>query len=118
MPARMTYETLVLYAARAFESAGIVVMLAGAVVAMFRYVSDRSYHELRRRIANAILLGLELLIAADIIATVTVRPTIESVAALGAIVLIRTFLSFSLELEATGRWPWQRADSARREPTH
>lgn len=114
----MSYDDLVLYAARAFETAGIVAMLLGTIIAVIRYAGDRSYHELRRRIANAILLGLELLIAADIIATITVRPTLTSVAVLGTIVLIRTFLSFSLEMEATGRWPWDRGDSARREPTH
>ncbi len=61
----------------------------------------------RRSLGRAILLGLELLVAADIIKTVAISPTLESVAVLGGIVLIRTFLSFSLELEITGRWPWQ-----------
>lgn len=56
---------------------------------------------------KSILLGLEVLIAADIIRTVAVSPTIESVAVLGLIVLVRTFLSFSLEVELYGRWPWQ-----------
>lgn len=114
----MTYDNLVLYAARAFEAAGIAAMALGTIAAIVRYASDRSYHELRRRIAHAILLGLELLIAADIIATVTVRPTLSSVAVLGIIVLIRTFLTLSLEMEATGRWPWQRGDSAPEEPQH
>ena len=57
---------------------------------------------------RSILLGLELLVAADIIRTVAVTPTFESVGVLAIIVLIRTFLSFSLELEITGRWPWQK----------
>ncbi|HEU5481882.1 MAG TPA: DUF1622 domain-containing protein, partial [Sphingomicrobium sp.] len=62
----------------------------------------------RSNFGRAILLGLEFLIAADIINTVAIRPTLESVAVLAGIVLIRTFLSFSLELEIEGRWPWQR----------
>ena len=57
---------------------------------------------------RAILLGLEILVAADIISTVTLTPTMESVIVLGIIVLIRTFLSWSLALELDGRWPWQR----------
>ena len=67
------------------------------------------YHRYRKRLGRSILLGLELLVAADIIRTVAVAPTFESVGVLGLIVLIRTFLSFSLELEITGRWPWQKA---------
>jgi len=66
------------------------------------------YTRFRRVLGRAILLGLELLVAADIIKTVAVTPTLESVAVLGIIVLIRTFLSWSLELEMTGRWPWQK----------
>lgn len=57
------------------------------------------------------LLGLEILIAADVVRTVAVTPTLESVLVLGLIALIRTFLSFSLELEISGRWPWQKPDS-------
>jgi uncharacterized membrane protein len=65
------------------------------------------YRQYRQQLGRSILLGLELLVAADIIRTVAVTPTLTSVAVLGGIVLIRTFLSFSLELEITGRWPWQ-----------
>lgn len=66
------------------------------------------YREYRQLLGRSILLGLELLVAADIIRTVAVTPTLESLAVLAGIVLIRTFLSFSLELEITGRWPWQK----------
>ena len=66
------------------------------------------YTRFRRVLGRAILLGLELLVAADIIKTVAVTPTLESVAVLAIIVLIRTFLSWSLELEISGRWPWQK----------
>jgi len=66
-----------------------------------------TYRRYRQQLGRSILLGLELLVAADIIRTVALTPTLTSVAVLAGIVLIRTFLSFSLELEITGRWPWQ-----------
>jgi uncharacterized membrane protein len=67
----------------------------------------------RQNLGRAILLGLELLVAGDIIKTVAVSPTLQNMAVLGAIVIIRTFLSFSLELEINGRWPWQQKPSAK-----
>jgi len=69
------------------------------------------YPMFHRHLGRSILLGLELLVAADIIRTVAVTPTLASVAVLALIVVIRTFLSFSLELEITGRWPWQERTS-------
>ena len=66
------------------------------------------YAKYRRLLGRSILLGLEFLVAGDIIRTVAVDPTFASVGVLGIIVIIRTFLSFSLELEITGRWPWQK----------
>jgi uncharacterized membrane protein len=68
------------------------------------------YTGFRQQLGRAILLGLELLVAADIIRTVAVTPTLESVAVLAGIVIVRTFLSFSLEVELNGRWPWQRSE--------
>ncbi|HWT29829.1 MAG TPA: DUF1622 domain-containing protein, partial [Propylenella sp.] len=73
---------------------------------------DEAYHAFRTSLARGILLGLEFLVAADIIGTVAVEPTLQNLAVLGLIVLIRTFLSFSLQLEIEGRWPWQRAGGA------
>ena len=70
--------------------------------------SSPIYTRFRRVLGRAILLGLELLVAADIIKTVAVTPTLDSVVVLAIIVLIRTFLSWSLELEISGRWPWQK----------
>lgn len=70
-----------------------------------------------RRSSRPILLGLELLVAADIIRTVAVTPTLDSVAVLAAIVVIRTFLSWSLELEITGQWPWQKRKAPAAEAT-
>jgi len=64
----------------------------------------------RQQLGQTILLGLELLVAGDIVRTVAASPSLTSVAILAAIVLIRTFLSFSLEVEITGRWPWQKRE--------
>ena len=98
---------------QAIDAAGVAVIVAGGIVATFvavgrfrRRESD-VYSDFRRWLGRSILLGLELLVAADIIRTVAAQPTLTSVAVLAAIVAIRTFLSFSLELEITGRWPWQ-----------
>jgi len=104
------------------ELTGVAIIAAGAILtlAMFLYRVARredlvaTVAAFRSSFGRAILLGLEFLIAADIINTVAVRPTLESVAVLGGIVLIRTFLSFSLELEIDGRWPWQRKPGDRR----
>jgi uncharacterized membrane protein len=100
---------------RGVDLAGVVVIAGGVVwitivtLPRLRHQDrDDVYRDYRRGIGKAILLGLELLVAADIIRTVAVSPTIESVAVLGLIVLVRTFLSFSLEVELYGRWPWQR----------
>lgn len=91
--------------------AGILVASATAAAAVLRGEWEAAvYRRYRRRIGRAILLGLEILIAADIIRTVAVDPSFESAGVLAAIVLIRTFLSFALELELEGRWPWQARD--------
>jgi len=86
---------------------GVLYAIADAALRGLRRVSP-VYTRFRRVLGRAILLGLELLVAADIIKTVAVTPTLDSVAVLAVIVLIRTFLSWSLELEISGRWPWQK----------
>ena len=104
-------------AGRLIEVAGIGVIVLGAVVATLLYLrrlassgaSPRAYEAYRANLGRGILLGLELLVAADIIGTVAVDPTLYNLGVLAAIVLIRTFLSFSLEVEIEGRWPWQAA---------
>lgn len=95
------------------DAAGVVVIVFGILAATGRAFlvapppgMDR-YRAYRQSLGRAILLGLELLVAGDIIKTVAVAPTLQNMAVLGAIVVIRTFLSFSLELEINGRWPWQ-----------
>ena len=111
--------------AKALELAGVAIIVGGIVLATFSFVRDgarsgdwqSAYPNYRSNIGRGILLGLELLVGADIIATITAPLTIMSVGLLGGIVLIRTFLSFSLETEIEGCWPWQRAakDAARGE---
>ena len=114
------FETIIHWTTAALELAGIFVMAAGtllaSLVALVRaargMAGSHLYEWYRQTLARAILLGLEFLVAADIINTVAVDPSFRSVGVLGLIVLVRTFLSFTLELEITGRWPWQ----ARPEP--
>jgi len=109
------YEGWIELAGRVIDASGVAAVVIGAVAAAVfairRAVLRQGpvYRPFRRFLGRSILLGLELLVAADIIRTVAVTPTLESVAVLAGIVLIRTFLSFSLELEITGRWPWQTA---------
>ena|SRR3712207_821862 len=110
------FDAALHWIATATEGAGVAVMVLGAVaalvIALRHYRRGASlantYDSFRRSLARSILLGLEFLVAADIIGTVAVEPTVENLAVLAMIVLIRTFLSFSLELEIEGRWPWQR----------
>lgn len=99
------------------DAIGVAVIAGGAVLAVFMTLGknrreEGAYDFFRRRLGRAILLGLEFLVAADIIRTVAVTPTWQSVVVLAGIVLIRTFLSFSLQLEMTGAWPWQQRSAA------
>ena len=101
---------------RAIEIAGICVVVAGAVLASAVFAKqwyslgfDEAYHCYRRHLGRSILLGLEFLVAADIIGTVAVEPTFTNLGVLAGIVLIRTFLSFALEMEIEGRLPWREA---------
>ncbi len=100
----------------AIDTIGVLVIVIGAILATERFLIQRhdrqgqKYRLFRQDLGRAILLGLEFLIAGDIIRTVVVAPTIENVLILGLIVLIRTFLSMALQLEVEGRWPWQRAE--------
>jgi uncharacterized membrane protein len=107
----------------AIDAIGVAAIAGGAILALFMTISrvrreeGGAYDFFRRRLGRAILLGLEFLVAADIIRTVAVTPSGESVAVLGGIVLIRTFLSFSLQLEMTGAWPWQQGSVAAADKT-
>ena len=101
------------YIAQLIEAIGVIIIAAGAAVALLRFFlpiwksETRSYKQLRQDLGKAILLGLEILVAADIIATVVTEPTMQKVLTLGLVVLIRTFLSLSLQVELEGRFPWQ-----------
>src|SRR5689334_5858780 len=98
----------------AVDGAGVLIVVVGVLLAtgQFLYRSWRTeptpYRNYRQNLGRAILLGLEFLVAGDIIRTVVVAPTLANVVVLGLIVVIRTFLSMSLELELEGHWPWQR----------
>ncbi|UJR84595.1 DUF1622 domain-containing protein [Sandaracinus amylolyticus] len=99
---------------RAIEVAGVAIIVVGIVIAWAQFaqhvVAHRrdSYGQLRRALGRSLLLGLELLVAADIVATVALEPTFQSLGVLAILVVIRTFLSWALELETEGRWPWQK----------
>ena len=98
----------------AFEVAGVAVLASGALIALGRAAAatyrreSGVYARARQDVGKAILIGLEILIIADIVQTVIIDPTVESALTLGLIVLVRTFLSFSLEIELDGVVPWRR----------
>lgn len=112
----MSFEGLVERIGDGMELGGIAVIVLGVLGSLVRYGArwlpgqqkDGAYESTRRAVGRSILLGLELLVAGDIIRTVAVSPTFASIGVLAGVVLIRTFLSFTLELEITGRWPWQK----------
>lgn len=98
------------------EVVGVVIILLGMGNAALRYAGRYAskqeadiYHGFRREIGRAMLLGLEFLVAGDIIRTVVVADSVSNVASLGLVVLIRTVLVFTIHLEVEGRWPWQAA---------
>jgi uncharacterized membrane protein len=110
-------------ATSAVEIVGTAIIVVGAfgtlaafLIGMIKGTTGRAtlVADFRSGLGRSILLGLEFLVAADIINTVAVEPTIESLLVLAGIVLIRTFLSFSLEVEIDGRWPWQKGRSVQR----
>ncbi len=107
------------FVARLFETLGVLAISLGTVVALFeaargamqRCEGQQIFELFRTRLAKSILIGIELLIAADIVGTVIIEPTMEKLGTLAVIVLIRTFMSFTLEIEIEGRWPWQRGSN-------
>lgn len=96
---------------KVIDGAGVAVVVLGLSIAALRFLVGRNapdaYRQFRQDIGRGILLGLEFLVAADIIRTVAVTPTLDGVLVLALIVLIRTFLSMALQVELEGRWPWQ-----------
>src|SRR4051812_15096533 len=111
----MSYTEVIENVVKAVEAVGAGIMVLGGLGAFVTFLRDasgsatrRSYKRLRRNLGRSILLGLEVLIVADIVRTIVVTPTYESVTVLGLIVVIRILLSFSLEVEIEGFWPWNR----------
>ena len=110
----VTYDEIISDVVKVVEASGAAIMIVGGGWALVDYVLSMArsvgrpdaYRQLRQHLGQAILLGLEVLIIGDIVRTIIVDPTIESVSVLGIIVLIRIVLSFSLEVEIDGTWPW------------
>jgi uncharacterized membrane protein len=103
----------------AIDISGVVVIVSGIVWATAQFLDRRAteqhYERYKTHIGRSLLLGLEFLVAADIVKTIAVAPTFLSLGVLAALVLVRTFLSWTLSLEVEGRWPWQdkvRTDTA------
>lgn len=110
----MTYSDFFSHVVNVVEGVGATILVIGGLGAFARFAREivrrgqDAYGDLRKNLGRVILLGLEVLIIADIIRTIVVDTSVESVAVLGTIVLIRVVLSFSLEVEIDGMWPWNR----------
>ena len=111
----MLFADIISVAGYAIETAGVIVIVVGSLISTISFLitlkkitRDAAYKAFRRQLGRSIILGLEFLIAGDIIRTVIVKHTVESLAALGMVIIIRTFLSITLHLEIEGRWPWQK----------
>jgi uncharacterized membrane protein len=119
----MSFTTITSAVELGFEVAGLLALIIGTLLSFLAFlvaVAQRrtgtgnrvdAYRALRGGLGKAILLGLELLVAADIVRSVAASPTFASIGVLGLIVVVRTFLSWSLEVEISGEWPWRRAAS-------
>ena len=112
----LTFDDVMELVVHGFELGGVLILVGGALAALVdalvilrRVGGVKAYERARKNIGRAILLGLEFLIIADIVLTITVDATLKSAMALGLIVVVRTFLSFSLEVELEGTLPWRRA---------
>ena len=116
----LDYKLTIEIAAAAFELLGVAIIIVGFIASLIRGVmlwpqrgASGAYIAVRSTFGRSILLGLEVLVAGDIIRTVALQPTLENLTVLGLLVLIRTFLAWSLEVEIDGRWPWKRAQAQR-----
>jgi uncharacterized membrane protein len=120
------FDAVLHWITRLIEIGGITIIVVGAVASTIAYLRQKRtappavdpYRQFRASLGRSILLGLEFLVAADIIGTVAMDPSLDSLAVLAGIVLIRTFLSFSLEVEIEGRWPWQKGEAPRQPPSN
>lgn len=110
----MQFTDIISIAGYAIEAVGVLIIVTGSCISSVAFIGTfrklpegLAYKTYRRQLGRSIILGLEFLIAGDIIRTVVVADTLENVAILGLIILIRSFLSVTLHLEVEGRWPWQ-----------
>jgi uncharacterized membrane protein len=116
----MSFTELMERAVKAFEAVGVIILIVGSALALVRYVVElarrtptiEAFGDLRANLGRGILLGLEILVVADIIRTIVVTPTLESAATLGLIVLVRIVLSFAIDVEVDGVAPWRKAETA------
>ena len=105
-------NTQIGYLAKVIEVCGVLTIILGSIYATVYFFKNHftkktnAYDSYRGQLGKAILLGLEIMVAGDIIGTVAVEPTFKTLGALALVVIIRTFLSFSLEVEIKGHWPW------------
>jgi uncharacterized membrane protein len=120
----MTYSEFFSHVVHVVEGVGAAILVIGGIGAFAHFALEvavlrgqDAYGELRKNLGRVILLGLEVLIIADIIRTIVVDSTVENVAVLGTIVLIRVVLSFSLEVEIDGMWPWNQWRVAHKPPS-
>ena len=117
MPANLPFDlSLVISLGLFVDAAGVLIIVFGLILSILIFLKDwfkesqlqNCYIRLRQNLGRAILLGLEFLVAGDIIRSVAGTPTFTSIGILGLIVIIRSFLSFTFEMEVDGRWPWQK----------
>ncbi|QGY80241.1 DUF1622 domain-containing protein [Sphingorhabdus lacus] len=120
-PANAALDTLVRFAVLLLELAGTMTILAGAVAAIFLFVSrvracgiQAAYQPVRAVLGRSILLGLEFLVAGDILKSLVINPSLDDLLVLAGLILVRTFLSVSLGVEINGHWPWQETAMAGR----
>ena len=118
------YKATIEVIAAGFELIGVGIIVIGFAASLVRAAiawralgASGAYLAVRSTFGRSILLGLEVLVAGDIIRTVALQPTLENLAVLGLLVLIRTFLAWSLEVEIDGRWPWKRAQAEAGSPS-
>jgi len=114
----LNYEGFMSDVVKAFELVGVAILMVGSAIALIGYALTLArgtgrlvaFRELRAGLGRSILLGLEVLVVADIVRTIVVEPTLESAATLGVIVVVRILLSFAIDVEVEGVAPWRRAE--------
>lgn len=116
------YKEIIINVGLMIDAIGVGIIAVGTIAAFWLYIQkvalraghEQVYQRARYRLARAIIFGLEILIAGDIIRTVALTPTFENIGVLALIVIVRTFLAFTLQVEIEGAWPWSQGNSASR----